>query len=57
MRAQIEAWKQEILDIRSGWEWAFANGARCAGADNHPHLRKVLRREAELNALISEHCE
>jgi hypothetical protein len=53
--SQVEAWKQDILDIRCGWEWAFANGARCAGADNDPRLRAVLQREADLNALIAEH--
>jgi len=54
---QIESWKQELLDIRSGWEWAFAHGAHCAGADNHPSLRDVLEREAHLNALIMEHTK
>jgi hypothetical protein len=55
--AQLTAWRQEIIDIRCGWEWAFANGARCAGACNHPSLQRVLDREQQLNALIAEHAD
>jgi hypothetical protein len=54
---QIEAWKQEILDIRCGWEWAFANGARSEGGKGNPALKEVLDREAHLNALIMEHTK
>lgn len=41
--------KQRILDIRNGWEWAFAHGARCAYSPD-PRLDAVLKEERELNA-------
>ena len=48
----VDAWKQEILDIRCGWEWAFANGARRDDRSSDPALQAVLEREAELHELI-----
>ena len=47
--ARVEAWKQEILDARTGHEWAFFNGTAQRDCPD------VVRRVAELNALIAEH--
>jgi hypothetical protein len=53
---QIEAWKQEILDLKSGWEFAFAHMAECCGPNDDPRLVEVVERVAQLNALIAEHA-
>jgi len=46
-RADIERAKQQILDARSGHEWAFYNGTA------HRDCPEVVRRVAALQALVS----
>jgi hypothetical protein len=50
----LEELKAELRALLASWEYAYAMGHGCSIGD-HPRLRDVRRRVADLRALIAEH--
>jgi hypothetical protein len=49
----VEALRAELRTLLASWEYAFAMGHGCSVGD-HPQLRAVRERVADLRAMIAE---
>lgn len=53
-QAQLDRWKQELLDVKAGWEFAFANAGHGYGGERRSEFVAVLARVRNLEAKIQE---
>jgi hypothetical protein len=52
---QLQAVRAELRELMGTWQYAYAFGAGCGNAGNHPDYRATRARVADLRAQIREH--
>lgn len=55
MLRTLEQAQTELKELRASMAYAYAMGAGCGNAGNHPEYVQIRRRASELGAIIHEH--